>query len=104
MSFSTTHFRSNLTNVVYASYGLRGLELIMKEMRGMYPNSPDDEDSNGAIKLPNGFSWFNFVDFVLIPELVGILISEDMGVALDEAFVICEKSTQFGIYAFPELE
>ena len=77
---------------------------MMKEMRSMYPNSPNNEDCNGIIELPNGFSWFNFVNFVLIPELVGILISEDMDVTLNKAFVIRKKSNQFGIYAFPELE
>lgn len=69
----------------------------------MYPCAPGD-DSGGIIKLPNGFSWHDFVGFVLIPEVVGILISEDMKVTLEEAFIIRQKSMQFGISFFPEAE
>ena len=76
---------------------------MMKELRNMYPHSPD-EASGSAIKLPNGASWHNFIDFVLVPEVVGILISEDMSVSLEEAFIIQQKSTQFGISAFPDVE
>ena len=74
----------------------------MTELRTMYPHSPNEDPNNQVIQLPSGFSWQNFVESVLIPEVIGVLISEDMGVDLEEAFVIWEKSTRFGIAAFPE--
>ena len=69
----------------------------------MYPCALVEAPGN-AIKLPNGFSWNNFVEFVLIPEVVGVLISEDMNVSLEEAFVIRQESARFGNSAFPEAE
>ena len=76
----------------------------MTQLRVMYPYSPNEDSNIQAIQLPSGFSWQNFIEFVLIPEVIGVLISEDMGVSLEEAFVIREKSTRFGIAAFPEEE
>lgn len=87
---------------MFNSYGLRGFEIIMKELKLMFPSAPDCVF--GGIKLPTGLSWNNFIEFVLVPEVVGIIISEDMNVTLEEAFMIRQKSSKFGISVFPDVE
>jgi hypothetical protein len=87
---------------MFNSYGLRGFEIIMKELKLMFPSVPDC--AFGGIKLPIGLSWNNFIEFVLVPEVVGIIISEDMNVTLEEAFMIRQKSSKFGISVFPDVE
>ena len=43
-----------------------------------------------------------FIQYVLIPEVVSMLISEDMNVTLEEAVRIWDESREFGLRAFPD--
>lgn len=54
-----------------------------------------------TLELPQHISWRIFVEFVLVPEVACLLISEDMGVNSDEAVEIWKASRDFGIQAFP---
>jgi hypothetical protein len=62
----------------------------------MYPTSVFD------FELPDGVSWNTFIQYVLVPEAVGMLISEDMNVTLQEAVQIWNESRVFGLRAFPD--
>jgi len=62
----------------------------------MYPTRAFD------VELPDGISWRTFIQYVLIPEVVSILISEDMDVTLAEAVQIWDQSREFGLRAFPD--
>lgn len=53
-------------------------------------------------ELPDGISWNTFTQYVLVPEVVGALISEDMCVTLGEADRIRKESREFGFRAFPD--
>ena len=62
----------------------------------MYPTGAFD------FELPDGISWRTFIQYVLIPEVVSMLISEDMNVTLEEAVQIWDESREFGLRAFPD--
>ena len=55
-----------------------------------------------GFRLPDGILWNTFTQYVLVPEAVGVLISEDMNVTLEEAVQIWNESRGFGLRAFPD--
>ena len=72
------------------------MRVVLMELRLMYPTPAF------TFELPNGISWNTFVQYVLVPEVVCVLISEDMHVTLGEAVRIWKESREFGIRAFPD--
>jgi len=84
------------TNVGYISYGLTGLHMVLTELQTMYPTQACD------FGLPDGISWNTFIQYVLVPEVVCVLISDDMHVTLVEAVRIWNESREFGLRAFPD--
>jgi len=57
-----------------------------------------------TLELPPHISWRTFIEFVLVPEVACLLISEDMSVHLEEAVGVWKASRDFGIQAFPDDE
>ena len=53
-------------------------------------------------ELPDGIAWNTFIQYVLVPEVVSVLISEDMHITLGEAVQVWEESRTFGVRAFPD--
>ena len=84
------------THINYISYGLAGLQIVLTELQSMYPNPAPN------FKLPDGVSWNNFVQYVLVPEVVCMLISDDNSVTLEKAIQIWKDSREFGARAFPD--
>ena len=56
------------------------------------------------LDLPSHISWKTFVEFVLVPEVACLLISEDMAICYEEAVGVWKASRDFGIQAFPDNE
>jgi len=78
------------------SYGLVGVRHLLRELLDMFPVS--------TLELPPHISWRTFVEFVLVPEVACLLISEDMSICLEEAVGVWKASRDFGIQAFPDDE
>jgi len=76
------------------SYGLVGVRHILRELLDMFPTP--------TLNLPSHISWRTFIEFVLVPEVACILISEDIGICLGEAVEVWKTSRDFGIQAFPD--
>ena len=91
----TTQLHPN-SHINYISYGLAGLQIILTELQSMYPVPAPN------FKFPDGVSWNTFVQYVLVPEVVCILISDDNGVPLEKAVQIWKDSREFGARAFPD--
>jgi hypothetical protein len=45
---------------------------------------------------------FEFIDWVLIPDISMVMIMEDMGVAEDDAIDVMKRSQSYGEVKFPE--
>jgi len=81
---------------MWFSYGLVGVHHLLSELLCMFP-----EPVPGP---PLHMSWKTFVEFVLVPEVACLLISEDMGICYEEAVGVWKASRDFGIQAFPDDE
>ena len=78
------------------SYGEEGWEIIMNTLRQRFP-TPFLEDSSGLVPA----NWMRVIEFVLLPEVTYRLVSEDLGISIEEAVGVVIESESFGKYAHP---
>ena len=84
---------------VFTSYGEQGWEIIMNTLKRCFPVSFLD-DNTGLVPA----NWIRVIEFVLLPEVAYQLVSQDLGVSIEEAVGVVIASEVFGKYAHPSYD